>query len=147
MDEIDVLVVGGGPAGVTAATEAARSGCRTMLVEAGSCCGGAISRNGIFNAAYFRAKGRQIVGGIGWELAQECVALSDGKMPGPEEHTPNRPGVPVVLPGMVFAMLAEEKFLAAGGELAYGLIPLQVKWGMAAVILYPGYMCWKVWMR
>ena len=26
-----------------------------------------------------------------------------------------------------FAMLAEEKFLAAGGELAYGLIPLQVK--------------------
>ena len=127
MDEIDVLVVGGGPAGVTAATEAARSGCRTMLVEAGSCCGGAISRNGIFNAAYFRAKGRQIVGGIGWELAQECVALSDGKMPGLEEHTPNRPGAPVVLPGMVFAMLAEEKFLAAGGELAYGLIPLQVK--------------------
>ena len=76
MDEIDVLVVGGGPAGVTAATEAARSGCRTMLVEAGSCCGGAISRNGIFNAAYFMAKGRQIFGVIGWDIEHVCVALS-----------------------------------------------------------------------
>ena len=32
-DEVDVLVIGGGPAGTAAATSAARLGARTMLVE------------------------------------------------------------------------------------------------------------------
>lgn len=33
LDEVDVLVVGGGPSGIAAAMGAAREGVRTMLVE------------------------------------------------------------------------------------------------------------------
>ena len=40
LGEVDVLVVGGGPAGFAAATAAARLGTRTMLVERYGCLGG-----------------------------------------------------------------------------------------------------------
>ncbi len=39
-DSWDVIVVGGGPAGCTAATAAAREGARTLLIEATGCLGG-----------------------------------------------------------------------------------------------------------
>jgi Dehydrogenases (flavoproteins) len=39
-DSWDVIVVGGGPAGVTAAAAAARDGARTLLIEATGCLGG-----------------------------------------------------------------------------------------------------------
>ena len=41
LDDVDVLVVGGGAAGVAAATTAAESGLRTLLVERYGFCGGA----------------------------------------------------------------------------------------------------------
>ena len=39
-DSWDVIVVGGGPAGCTAAAAAAREGARTLLIEATGCLGG-----------------------------------------------------------------------------------------------------------
>ena len=40
-DEWDVIVVGGGPSGCTAATSAAREGARTLLIENTQTLGGA----------------------------------------------------------------------------------------------------------
>ena len=45
--ETDVLVAGGGPAGVAAAVVAARNGARVFLVEAGTCLGGSGTAAGI----------------------------------------------------------------------------------------------------
>ena len=47
-DSWDVIVVGGGPAGCTAATAAARDGARTLLVEATGCLGG-MGTSGLLN--------------------------------------------------------------------------------------------------
>ena len=41
MEQYDVAVVGGGSAGTAAAIAAARCGARTILLEKGSCLGGA----------------------------------------------------------------------------------------------------------
>lgn len=39
-DRVDVLVAGGGPAGIGAAVAAARQGCKTMLIEQAGDVGG-----------------------------------------------------------------------------------------------------------
>ena len=47
-DEVDVLVAGGGPAGVGAAISAARNGAKTMLIEHFNCLGG-IATSGLMS--------------------------------------------------------------------------------------------------
>lgn len=56
----DVIVVGGGPAGCTAAASAAREGARTLLVEATGCLGG-MGTSGLVPAWCPFTDGRQII--------------------------------------------------------------------------------------
>ena len=42
--DTEVLVIGGGPAGVCAAISSARMGAKTLLVEQGGFCGGMATR-------------------------------------------------------------------------------------------------------
>ena len=79
--ECDVLIVGGGTAGVIAALQAARAGCSTVLVENSGQLGGTITTGGVAFPGLFHAWGRQIIGGIGWELVSETVKLGDGVFP------------------------------------------------------------------
>ncbi|MHC4248218.1 MAG: FAD-dependent oxidoreductase [Planctomycetota bacterium] len=65
-DGYDVLVAGGGPAGVAAAVTAARRGARVLLVEATGCLGG-MGTSGLVTAFDPMADGeRNLVGG--WQL-------------------------------------------------------------------------------
>ena len=67
-DEVDVLVVGGGPAGLTAAIAAARAGKRVFLAETSGAFGGAATAAGVPTFCLFGDGERLLVGGIGMEL-------------------------------------------------------------------------------
>lgn len=79
IDEVDVLVLGGGPAGLAAAVAAARSGARTLLVERYGFLGGMGTAAGVTNfcGLHGNVHGvlRQLVQGIGAELLQGIDAL------------------------------------------------------------------------
>ena len=51
----DVLVVGGGTAGVIAAIQASRAGCKTILLESGSQLGGTMTTGGVCFPGLFYA--------------------------------------------------------------------------------------------
>jgi hypothetical protein len=75
LDTVDVLVIGSGSAGSTAAIAAARTGARTMLVERYGYMGG-ISTGVLdtFYGFYTPGVSRKIVGGIPDEVARELMA-------------------------------------------------------------------------
>ena len=73
--EVDVLVAGGGPAGVGAALAAARSGLSTLVVEQFNCLGGVATAGGHGHISKYdeQGTGRRIVGGIAEEIASRVV--------------------------------------------------------------------------
>lgn len=71
----DVVVIGGGPAGVTAAIAAARRGARTLLVEQYGCLGGTLTMAGTGPQMTFHAGMTQVVRGIPHEIVERMVSL------------------------------------------------------------------------
>lgn len=113
--EADILVVGGGTAGVIAAIQAGRAGCSTILVENGSQLGGTTTTGGVAFPGLFHAWGKQVVGGIGWELVTEALKLDGGELPDFSIPTgKNHPKHQVRINPNIYALLAEEKCLEAG---------------------------------
>lgn len=72
--DCDVMVVGGGSAGIAAAVSAARNGASTILVDAGPTIGGELISGLPLNAC-LNARGDWVVGGVVRELLDRCDAL------------------------------------------------------------------------
>ena len=72
--EYDVVIMGGGTAGVPAALASARSGAKTLLVEQTGSLGGS-SSNGMPWGGMFDSEHRQIIFGIPDELVKKSVEL------------------------------------------------------------------------
>lgn len=81
--EVDVLVVGGGPAGVAAAVSAARQGAKVFLAEATACLGG-LGTSGMVPAFMQFTDGVNfLAGGIGEEILNKMWKYG-GKIEGSE---------------------------------------------------------------
>jgi hypothetical protein len=73
-EDWDVVVIGGGAAGVAAAIAAARNGARTVLVDAGPMIGGEMT-SGIPIDGCLSTAGEWVVGGVIRDLFAECERL------------------------------------------------------------------------
>lgn len=73
----DVIVVGGGPAGVCAAIAAARNGARTLIVEQGNCLGGMATRGLVapFMTCYDTTGEVMVIKGLFAEIVDRMVEL------------------------------------------------------------------------
>lgn len=71
----DVLVVGGGPAGLSAALAAARAGADTMLIERYGCFGGCITTVGMETLGWYRNEGVVEGDGIGLEMERLAARM------------------------------------------------------------------------
>ena len=80
-EHCDVIVIGGGTAGVVAATQAGRAGAKVLLVEKTGMLGGTTTTGGVNFPGLFHAWGRQVIAGIGWELVTRCVTETGGTLP------------------------------------------------------------------
>jgi hypothetical protein len=83
--EFDVVVIGGGPAGMTAAAAAARSGRTTLLVERYGFLGGAGTMGGLSTFCGLHAKvhgeHRQVIHGLADEILERLVKLDGLNQP------------------------------------------------------------------
>lgn len=79
--DVDVLVCGGGPAGIGAALAAARQGASTMIVEQQGCLGGVATSGliGTWFGSYSRNGRYPVVEGIFKEIVDELVAQNAAK--------------------------------------------------------------------
>ena len=78
----DVLVVGGGVAGVCAAVAAARAGARCMLVERNGFLGGAATAAAVSQFMGWRTeRGTQVIAGLGQEIVDRLVARGGSNGP------------------------------------------------------------------
>ena len=125
--DTDILVVGGGTAGTIAAIQSGRAGAETVLIESGSQLGGTTTTGGVAFPGIFHAWGKQIIGGIGWELVRDCVRLNGDSLPDfsilPARHWQHQ----VAVNAPLYTLLAEEKCLEAGVDIRYYETPAQIK--------------------
>ena len=71
----DVLVVGGGPAGISAALASKRAGADTILMERFGCLGGVITTVGMETIAWYRYEGCIDSEGIGIEMERRAADM------------------------------------------------------------------------
>jgi glycine/D-amino acid oxidase-like deaminating enzyme len=126
-EQADVLVVGGGTAGVVAAIQAARAGARTVLVEMTGQLGGTTTNGGVSWPGHFFSGDRQVIAGIGWELVTRCKTLNGD--PPAEWATPaaGSPSKSYSVNRYLYAALAEEAAVQAGVIVHYHELVMEVR--------------------
>ena len=112
----DVLVAGGGVAGVFAAICAARLGASTLLVEKDSMLGGTATMGGVDFPGLFHAWGRQIISGPCWECIERVNAADRARIPAIVSHPEHHWDMQIRVDAFSFACAMEEMCREAGVE-------------------------------
>lgn len=126
LSQYDVIVVGGGTAGVIAAVQAGRAGATTLLIEKNAMLGGTVTVAGINAPAAFFAWGKHIIGGIGWELMLKTFEETGQPIPSPESTLDNCQARHLSMDKTIFAALCDEAVLDAGVDLLFHAMPAAV---------------------
>jgi hypothetical protein len=115
----DVIVIGGGTAGVIAAIQAGRAGVQTLLIEKCGMLGGTITMGAVNVPSAFFAWGKQVISGIGWELVVKTIN-EEGKCP-PEPATyaslSKQHSIPVN--PALYAMICDQEVVSAGVDVLF----------------------------
>jgi len=119
--EFDVVVAGGGMAGVCAAVAAARNGARTLLTDRYGFLGGNATAGLLGNFLTFHdMKGEKICDGLPQEIVDGCIALG-GAFREHQGHLPNAYGNAysvTPIDAEVLKLVAQKICLSAGVRLA-----------------------------
>jgi len=111
----DVVVVGGGPAGIGAALAAAETGARTALVERDSRIGGTTVQAEVVDMGLFYAWRRQIVAGPVWRLVTRAVDEAGCTLPDFSKQLPDHWMESCVhVDPAVYSRVAEDELRKAG---------------------------------
>jgi glycine/D-amino acid oxidase-like deaminating enzyme len=124
--EYDVVVLGGGPAGIAAATSAARRGAKTLLVERYGFLGGMGTAAGVTNFCGLHANVhgeiRRVVRGVAYDLLDRMRAL-DGLS---EPHLIFGKIKAQAYDTSAFKCAADAMLLAAGAEILFHAVAVGV---------------------
>jgi len=124
----DVVVIGGGTAGVVAAVQAAKENVKTLLIEKSEMLGGSIVNAGVVQPGLFHAWKRQIIGGIGWELV--CKSMDEEALPYPDFSKQDRFKFyldQLNINGSYYALICDEAVTNAGVEVLFSAMCAAVK--------------------
>ncbi|HPO91027.1 MAG TPA: FAD-dependent oxidoreductase [Victivallales bacterium] len=118
----DVIIVGGGTAGVVAAIQSARAGAKTLLIEKTSRLGGTIVNAGIAAPGVFFAWGKQIISGIAWELVTKTISRMGKNAP----DISNPKQWHLVINPYIFASVCDEVLIESSAELLLHSMPAEL---------------------
>ncbi len=107
--EYDVVVCGGGPAGIGAAIASAEKGAKTLLIERLGFLGGMATAGLVNPMSEFAYNERRVVGGIAWRFAKELEAAGGAIIEYPRCNVSFNPET--------YKLVAQRMVLASGAEL------------------------------
>lgn len=116
-ENYDVVVAGGGTAGVFAAISAARSGAKTLLLEKNSVLGGTMTVANVNYPGLFFAWGKQIISGPCFESVERTIKLGGAKMPEISFKPKNHWDEQIILNRFIYTAVLFEMCKEAGVQL------------------------------
>ena len=107
--EYDVVVCGGGPAGIGAAIASAERGARTLLIERLGFLGGMATAGLVNPMSEFAYNNRRVIGGIPWRFAKALEAAGGALIEEPRCNVSFNPEI--------YKLVAQQTVLGSGAEL------------------------------
>lgn len=86
--QYDVVVCGGGPAGIMAAAAAAQNGAKTALVERYAFLGGLATAGLVAPISEFRKNDHLIIGGLPWKFVEKLAEMDGAELSYPNGNVP-----------------------------------------------------------